>query len=42
MHQREGIGAALLKVVVRDVVRKGEKMYVSSSVFGKGLYEKFG
>ena len=41
-YQRQGIGAAMLKVVTEEVDRRGEKMFVNSSEAGKGLYEKFG
>jgi GNAT superfamily N-acetyltransferase len=41
-YQRKGVGAALLKVVVSEVDKRGGEMYVASSPAGKGLYAKFG
>ena len=41
-YQRQGIGTAMLRVVLEEVDKKGEKMFVNSSEAGKGLYEKFG
>ena len=41
-HQRKGIGAALLNTVLKEVDRRGEKIYVHSSEMGRRVYEKLG
>ncbi|KAN0119307.1 acyl-CoA N-acyltransferase [Hyaloscypha variabilis] len=40
--QRRGVGGVLLRGVVGEVDKRGERMYLKSSKAGKGLYEKFG
>ena len=41
-YQRKGVRAALLKVVVSEVDKRGDEMYLASSPVRKGLYAKFG
>jgi len=41
-YQRKGIGAQLMKFGVDEADRLGLRAYLEASVFGKGLYERFG
>ncbi|KAE9379916.1 acyl-CoA N-acyltransferase [Stipitochalara longipes BDJ] len=41
-YQRKGVGKLLVKEMLKEVDRRGERCYVHSSRMGKGLYEKFG
>ncbi|KIM94050.1 hypothetical protein OIDMADRAFT_35108 [Oidiodendron maius Zn] len=41
-QQRKGVGSALLKAVLKESDKTWKKIYVRSSVEGRGLYAKFG